>query len=289
MGLSFGKRSQGSAVADTQQVRSGCAYPSAYEARFIKTALRSEEHTGKPPVLEGYAAVFGTLSGDLGGWRERISRGAFSRAIREGQDIRHLLNHDPSLVLGRTRAGTTVLSEDAQGLRFQTQLPATNYARDLAVSVGRGDVDGSSFGFLCRDESWTREPDPETRALINVREVRDVDLLDVSTVTYPAYPGTSTGLTERMRLMFPGTDGQVPAEIRSHIGAVLSNLPKLERIAQGGRFVTEARLKQLLGPYAGLLAVPECVPISAKERQERADWRRWAQRMIEASERPLGL
>ena len=160
MGLSFGKRSQGSAVADTQ-VRSGCAYPSAHEARFIKTALSaSEEHTGKPPILRGYAAVFAALSGDLGGWRERISKGAFARAIREGQDVRHLLNHNPSLVLGRTRAGTTVLSEDAQGLHFRTELPATNYARDLAVSVGRGDVDESSFRFRCRDESWTREPDP---------------------------------------------------------------------------------------------------------------------------------
>jgi phage head maturation protease len=110
------------------------------------------------------------------------------------------------------------LSTDVKGLRFRTLLPETSYARDLAVSVGRGDVTECSFGFsVNRDDPgapgdvWKEIPDPEDDSrLITVRELCDLDLYDVSTVTYPAYPTTSAGVE---RSLWP--EG-IPAEVRAH-------------------------------------------------------------------------
>ena len=134
--------------------------------------------------------------------------GFFARALREGHDVRHLQNHDPNLVLGRTKAGTTVLREDAKGLAFETRLGNRSYERDLAESVARGDVDEMSFGFIVSKggERWVKDNG------IEVRELLDGDLVDIATVTYPAYPGTSAGIDSRA--LFPHG---APAELRSRV------------------------------------------------------------------------
>lgn len=181
------------------------------EFRSLKVGEMRADQEGDKQYLSGYAATYNTLSGDLGwGMRELILPGAFARAVKEKQDVRHLINHDANLVLGRTASGTTELSEDAKGLKFRTLLPDTSYARDLFASVSRGDVDECSFGFMAIRTSWIEEPDPENPDYPrDVRQLEDVDLFDVSTVTYPAYPNTKTSAE---RSLFP--DG-VPVEIRS--------------------------------------------------------------------------
>lgn len=161
------------------------------------------------------AAVYNSASSDLGGWVEKIKPGAFNRALAEKQDVRHLKNHDANLVLGRTRSGTTTLTDSAEGLQFRTKLPNTSYAEDLAVSVERGDIDECSFGFMVHGsagQTWADENG------VTMRYLNDVDLLDISTVTYPAYPGTSAGVA--VRSMFPLG---VPAEVRSHMKIEAAN------------------------------------------------------------------
>lgn len=147
--------------------------------------LRADGESGK---IAGYAAVFNEET-DLGYFREVVRPGAFKRAIDEKQDVRALWNHDPNYVLGRTTAGTLSLAEDRRGLRIEIDPPETQFARDLAKSIERGDVDQMSFAFIAREETWTERKD-ET----DLRELIDVDLYDVSPVTYPAYEGTSVGL-----------------------------------------------------------------------------------------------
>lgn len=142
------------------------------------------EAEGKRPVIAGYAAVFGQLSVDLGGFRERVAPGAFGRSL-EDNDVRALWDHNSQYVLGRNRAGTLTLEEDERGLAIEVETPGTTWAGDLLTSMRRGDVNGMSFGFIVRDEAWAEEDG------ILVRELRDVDLFDVSVVTYPAYPQTS--------------------------------------------------------------------------------------------------
>lgn len=155
-----------------------------------------------PGTVEGYASV-SYNEADPGTeyclWEdpsfkavERVARGAFSRAMKDGDDCRALYNHNPDYVLGRTTSGTLRLSEDEKGLRYEADLPDTQLARDLAESISRGDINGSSFGFVVEQESW-RESEEAGGQRVAVRTIESVRLLDVGPVTYPAYSSTTTG------------------------------------------------------------------------------------------------
>lgn len=156
------------------------------EKREIRVCFeaRAVSEDGKAPRIEGYAAVFDSLSENLGGFREIIKPGAFKRALSEGQDVRLLLNHD-GLPLARTKSGTLKLEEDAKGLRFSADLDPTDPdVQRLMPKLTRGDVSQCSFAFETVSDSWGMV-DGETR-----RTLLDVNLADVSVVTYPAYAAT---------------------------------------------------------------------------------------------------
>lgn len=185
--------------------------------------LRSAEN-GR--TITGYAAVFGRQSellGGPGGFRETIRPGAFSRAIRERQDVRALFNHDARELLGRTRSGTLRLAEDRTGLGFEVDLPDTQLGHDVRTLIQRGDISQCSFGFTCVKDAWNAAGDR--------RELIDVDLSDISPVTFPAYPDTSVSAralareTERrgvyvlsrsrgLYLAAPGADAELEGERR---------------------------------------------------------------------------
>ena len=160
--------------------------------------LRSEGD-GAPTKLIGYAAKFNAqsepLTDPLSGatFVELIAPGAFARTLRESPDVRALYNHNTSHVLGRVKSGTLRLWEDEVGLRFEVDLPDTSFAFDLKESVRRGDIDGCSFGFVCRDDSITRVGDTVVRTLL------DIELYEISTgVAFPAYPATVVSLRSRI-------------------------------------------------------------------------------------------
>ena len=135
--------------------------------------------------LTGYAARFNEPSEPLP-FTERIAPGAFKRSLRSRNDIKLLWNHDSSMVLGSTRAGTLSLSEDEQGLRVDAILPDTTAGRDARVLIQRGDVTGFSFGFTVPKGGDTWNEDGTERTLKSVR------LMEVSTgVAFPAYPTTN--------------------------------------------------------------------------------------------------
>jgi len=138
-------------------------------------------------TLEGYASIFNTPT-DLGNFSEVIVPGAFSRALSEGQDVRALVEHDPARIIGRTKNNTLELREDEKGLFTRIELPDTSVGRDLAALVERGDIDAMSFGFTVRSDRWERSEGK------NVRYIEDVDLFDISAVSFPAYPDTEIAL-----------------------------------------------------------------------------------------------
>lgn len=143
--------------------------------------------TRKAPRLTGYAAIFDAPSEDLGGFVEYVRQGAFARSLRSNTaDPLALVHHMPHLVLGRRSAGTLKLEEDGRGLAFDIELPDTQTARELAVSVERGDIRGASFAFsVPRDgDRWTFTDSGA------VRELLDVDLHEISITATPAYPDT---------------------------------------------------------------------------------------------------
>lgn len=160
---------------------------------FVAEELLIETRDEGGPVLRGHAAVFNSLSEDLGGYREQIMPGAFADAIA-GDDVRALFNHDPNFVLGRNRSKTLKLSEDARGLAIQIDLPDTQTVRDLVVApIERGDVSQMSFGFSVRPGGQDWAKDDEGRVIRTLKKLR---LFDVSPVTFPAYPQTDIGVRE---------------------------------------------------------------------------------------------
>jgi HK97 family phage prohead protease len=142
-------------------------------------------------TLTGYAARFNQPSEPMG-FVERIAPGAFKRSLSSRNDIKLLWNHDSSMVLGSTRAGTLRLYEDDMGLRVEAMLPDTTAGRDAKVLIQRGDVTGFSFGFTVPPQGDTWNTDGTERTLNSVR------LLEVSAgVAFPAYPSTNGSASVR--------------------------------------------------------------------------------------------
>ncbi len=169
------------------------------ERRFlaVDTApIALEERQDNTPRIRGYAAVFydGTPETQFElfeGFVERILPGAFDRAIDE-DDVRALFNHDPDHILGRSSAETLSLEADETGLRYDIATPDTTIGRDVAASIKRRDVTGSSFSFVVTDEDFRREGG------VRIREIRGVQLFDVGPVTFPAYQATTADARARL-------------------------------------------------------------------------------------------
>jgi HK97 family phage prohead protease len=167
------------------------------EKRSFAGELRAADATKFE--VSGYAASFNTLSRDLGGFKERLAPGCFKRSLAEGTDVKCLFNHDANVVLGRVGNGTLTVSEDARGLKFTCQLNrASQQHRDIYASVQRGDVSQCSFAFTVRDgaEDWDEATDERGAKFVR-RTIREVNLMDVSAVTYPAYANDATSVNAR--------------------------------------------------------------------------------------------
>ncbi|CAB4153721.1 Prohead protease [uncultured Caudovirales phage] len=132
-------------------------------------------------TLVGYAAVWDSPSEPLP-WTEFVRRGAFRKTIKDGADVRLLIDHD-GVPLARTKSGTLTLAEDEIGLRIEAQLDESNPdAAKLMSALRRGDVSQMSFAFQTVKDSWSTDK--------RTRELKEVRLYDVSVVTYPAYEET---------------------------------------------------------------------------------------------------
>jgi len=171
---------------------------SKQERRYLSREVRAD--AGKR-TIKGYASVFNTLSDNLGGFVEQIAPGAFSRCLSTNPDVRCLVDHLPSSILGRSTAGTLRLREDNVGLAIECDMPDPTLGNDTLESIRRGDLREMSFGFICVDEDWSALPDGT-----KLRTVSDADLFDVSVVTYPAYKSSSVGVARSLRSLWP--DGQ---------------------------------------------------------------------------------
>lgn len=158
------------------------------EKRTIETEVRATVGEDGLIRMAGYAATFNREADGLP-FREVIIPGAFKRSLDSGQDVFLLVNHDTDqLPLARRSAGTLALSEDERGLLIEATLdPKNPRAAELASALERGDVDKMSFAF-------TVAPDGSTRTKDGLRELRDLNLFEVSVVTWPAYSDTTVGL-----------------------------------------------------------------------------------------------
>ena len=162
------------------------------ETRFLNSdmSVRAVDDGQDGHRLEGKGVPFNDLSEDLGGFRERISPGAFDL----DHTIKSFWSHDSSLVLGSTKVDTLKLEKRSDGIHFSLDLPDTTTGRDAFESIQRGDVDGVSFGFFAHEDRID---------LIDGEVIRTIlkgELIEISPVAFPAFSQTDVSVELRSRI-----------------------------------------------------------------------------------------
>lgn len=159
--------------------------------RSLESELKTRAEQEGDMTIEGYFAVFNKETELFRGAFEEIDSGAFDATL--GNDIRALINHDTSLVLGRNKAGTLQLKTDSYGLWGSIKINGSDMdAVNLYERVKRGDVDQCSFGFDIVSEETEFRDDGTIKW-----KIKEIDLHEVSVCTFPAYE--DTGVQARHR------------------------------------------------------------------------------------------
>lgn len=153
------------------------------QTRSLKTELKTRAE-GENMTIEGYFVVFNSQTELWPGAYEEVAPQALDNTL--SNDIRALINHDTTLVLGRNKAGTLELKTDSRGLWGSIKInPNDTDAVNLYERVKRGDVDQCSFGFNVTSEETDWRDDGTVKWTIT-----GVDLHEVSVCTFPAYEDT---------------------------------------------------------------------------------------------------
>jgi len=173
----------------TQEIRS---YYANYQglALEVRAAADGEESS----TIGGYAVKYNTpvLIVDRWGdkYLEEIATGCFDESVNSckeaGREIKALWNHDTGRPLGSTKNDTLRFNTaDTTGLAYDIDLPNNTWGSDVKESVKRGDVDGSSFGFICQEDKWSKVEHQGEE--IYKRSIVKAELREVSPCTFPAY------------------------------------------------------------------------------------------------------
>jgi HK97 family phage prohead protease len=138
--------------------------------------------------MSGYASLTNSpypVVDFLGEYQETIQRGAFRDAI-QNDDVRLLVNHT-GIPFARTKSGTLTLEEDSRGLHVDANLDGSSpEVQSMVSALKRGDLNQMSFAFQAVRQSWSND--------FSQRNISEVNLFDVSVVTYPANPATSAAM-----------------------------------------------------------------------------------------------
>ncbi len=183
---------------------------SSGELRFVTEGGKSR--------INGRAILFNSWSVDLGGFRERMLPGS----VELDPDLVALFDHATDKVLGRVSAGTMIATQDERGVVFTAFPPETSWAKDLRVSMDRGDIRGCSYRMLVDDDRWFVQDGFVCREIIKAR------ISELTVTSMPAYPETT-------------------AEARSQ-AQTLANAAKLE--TRAGRVLSDAN-EQVLKSAVG--------------------------------------
>lgn len=153
---------------------------------------------GYAVVYESFSRDFGQISGAPEKSYEVISRGALDTVLASKPDVLALYNHDVNMVLGRSSNGTLRLWSDSTGLGYEIKPPNTTYANDFMISLERGDVGGSSFGFRPRKGGYVFQRGNDGEAILRINDI--MYLRDVGPVATPMYPETAASLMLRSEM-----------------------------------------------------------------------------------------
>ena len=155
------------------------------QIRSITNKLETRAEQDGELYLEGYFAVFNTLTELWPGAYEEIDPTAFDKTL--GNDIRALINHNTEMVIGRNKANTLELKADSHGLWGKIKINQKDTdAMNAYARVERGDISGNSFGFNIIAEETEYRDDGTVKWRIT-----EIDLHEVSVATFPQYPKTN--------------------------------------------------------------------------------------------------
>lgn len=238
------------------------------ERRYANDGVEVRKSEDGSTVLRGYAAKFGSVY-DMGWFTEELSRNAFANA--DMADVRILKNHDPNLILGRTKAGTARTWIDETGLGYEVTLPNSPDGENMRVAIERGDITQSSWGFMLRytdqsnGDTWSRVNGKEHRVLEDVKIV-----FDASPVTFPANPDTTVA-KRSFDAMHRSEEIPTPNEVKGEaIDSVVSLIEALnEVVSECDEFINSAPDMAMLDSenaamYTELAASCETVKDAAK-------------------------
>lgn len=158
--------------------------------RGIEQRFETTEQGDGSIVIRGYFSLFNEPT-YIGGYREKVEKGAFKRSLESGEDIVALFDHDWGKVLGRRSNGTLSLKEDEIGLYGEIYPPNTQWVNDMYLSMKRGDIKGASFGY------------PKAHSDVNVkvigrdRQIRNAPINEVTLTPRPVYGGPSLAAEKR--------------------------------------------------------------------------------------------
>ena len=206
------------------------------ELRIFDEPIEVRKLDSGEEIIEGYAVVFNSESRDLGGFTEVILPEAFRNT--DMSDVLALYNHDHNFVLGRTPT-TLTLNIDNRGVKYTIKPPDTTFANDLKQSIQRGDVRGSSFGFVISKDgdSWDK---PNEKGGLYKRAIKAIRrLVDVSPVTSPAYVETNTAYAKRSL-------GILKDEVELEESLEIQKQKDLAQIEEDRRAIQLARMKTQL-------------------------------------------
>lgn len=166
--------------------------------------VRAEDN--KPKQIVGYAAVFNQLSQDIQGFREQIAPGAFADSIKT-DNVYALWQHRADAPLASKDSMTLTLREDSVGLVAEITPPDTAWGRDAIEAVRSGLVKHFSFGFTVKNDTWDFANPQQP-----IRTLNQVQLYEVSPVTFPAYPQTSASVRAQVEMAQDASNVDVAKE-----------------------------------------------------------------------------
>lgn len=159
-------------------------------------------------TLEGYAAVFNAwtdITDRAGTYREQIAPGAFKRSLGQRTPVLQF-DHGQHPLIGSLPLGSlSVLREDRNGLFVRAKLSDNWLIEPVRDAIRDGGITGMSFRFRVVDESWDGDE----------RTIKEVELLELGPVVFPAYQQTSVAV----RSLLGALDDETRAELVREFGA----------------------------------------------------------------------
>ncbi|WP_368906738.1 phage major capsid protein [Bacillus wiedmannii] len=189
------------------------------ELRVNRTNIEANEDGSM--TVSGYVnktEQFSEMLGRNEKFKEKISRGAFKRAIEKAKEIHFLAEHDGEKILSSTRNGSLELSEDANGLYMSAIITPTSWGKDYYELIKSGILKNMSFGFRSIKDSWKKVEGYFERI------VHELELFEVSVVKDPAYSQSSISA----RGIDIVEDVEVPSEVKRKM---VRNIQQMSRKA----------------------------------------------------------